>query len=63
MGSRIISLFDLFESEYRFCNSSKHETIEYVESVINNEYSNPARLNLMLKKSFEYLTNSLTVIK
>lgn len=60
MNSRIINITDLFNAQDRFCNGKEKETLKYLQSKNDIDYSIPnIKLNEMKHSSIQFLKDNL----
>jgi hypothetical protein len=64
MGTRIISLMELFGTESRFCNTAERRNIKYIDQQPLIDYSKECSLFDQMKlTSINFLEKSLTVVE
>ena len=60
MSSRIVDITELFNQRERFCEGKEHETMEYISSLADIDYSvENAVFENSRKKSLEFLITNL----
>lgn len=60
MNSRIINITDLFNAQERFCNGKERETLKYIQSLNDIDYSIPnTKLYDMKQSSIKFLKDNL----